>query len=177
MVNGIEEFAIKFVTDKRTPLEKARALHVAVTERFNELINGDPVLRPDLKEYPLPIKHTKVYISFEERRGCYYEDGTVAYVNQENDTIYYYTEPPMVYGLILYTLRYFMKSDMKMLRKSFRKLLQKANRNLSNEEARKIFCLRLLENFKRHLHRNKHIESALFAKKSQGIVIFFLCHL
>jgi hypothetical protein len=39
-----------------------------------------------------------VYISFKERNGCYYEDGTVAYVNQENDTIYYYTEPPMVYG-------------------------------------------------------------------------------
>ena len=68
MVNGIEEFAIKFVTDKRTPLEKARALHIAVTERFNELINSDPILRPDLKEYPLPIRHTKVYISFKERK-------------------------------------------------------------------------------------------------------------
>ena len=97
MVNGIEEFAIKFVTDKRTPLEKARVLHIAVTERFNELINSDPVLRPDLKEYPLPIRHTKVYISFKERNGCYYEDGTVAYVNQENDTIYYSTEPPTVF--------------------------------------------------------------------------------
>ena len=33
-------------------------------------------------------------------------------------------------GLVLYTLRYFTKSDMKMPKKSFRKLLQKAERSL-----------------------------------------------
>jgi hypothetical protein len=100
LANGIDEIAMKFVTDKRTPLEKARKLHVEITERLQEIINANPALRLYLKEFPFPINRIKVSIHFQKRNYEYYKDGTVAIVQQENGQLNYFTVFPQVGNII-----------------------------------------------------------------------------
>ena len=121
--NGIEEFAIEFDTDKPTPLEKARVLHIAVTERFNELINSDPVRPTILRNIHYPIRHTKVQISFKDRKGATMK---MARWPMSIKKMIQFTIPPSLQRserIFLCTLHYFMKSDMKMPKK----IIQKAS--------------------------------------------------
>ena len=101
LANGIEELAIKFVTDKRTSLPKARRLYVEIIQRLQEKINTSSTLCPHLKEYPFPLSRIKVSIHFHKREKnylAYYEDGSVAFVKEQNDHIYYFTELPEING-------------------------------------------------------------------------------
>jgi hypothetical protein len=100
LVNGIEEIAIKFVADKQMSLEKARKLHIEVTERLQEIINANTALRPHLKESPFPIKRIKVCIHFQKRNYEYYKDGAIAIVKQENGQLNYFTVLPQVGAII-----------------------------------------------------------------------------
>lgn len=97
-VNGIEEVAIRFYGSKNTPVEKARELHVAISERLCEIINADAVIRPYLKEYPFPISRIRNCIHFYRKPyyRSYYEDGSVAYVEQDKDKVLYFTEQPWI---------------------------------------------------------------------------------
>ena len=90
LADGIEEMAIRFNCPRRVFIDEARALEVAVTERFLEIINNDPLIRPYLKEYPMTVPRAKVLISFKKRDGDYYtSDGSIAIVQQADNQISY----------------------------------------------------------------------------------------
>jgi len=89
MPYDVEEISIKFSAYRRATIEEARELEVKVTEEFIEAINSNEKIRPFLREYPFRADRAEIAISFKQPNHCQYTDGSVAYVFQVKNRIYY----------------------------------------------------------------------------------------
>lgn len=89
MPYDVEEIAIKFEAHHRASIEEARKLEVRVTEKFIQAINAHEKIRPFLREYPFKANRAEVAISFKRPDNKLYKDGSVAYVFQVKNTIFY----------------------------------------------------------------------------------------
>lgn len=89
MPYDVEEIRIKFSAYQRATIEEARILEVNVTERFLKTINSHEKIRPFLREYPFTPNRGEVSISFKRANHTPYTDGSVSYVSQFNNRIFY----------------------------------------------------------------------------------------
>lgn len=89
MPNDIERIDVKFIKCAKASINEARELEVKATEKLVQLINAHEKIRPYLREYPFKANRTAVAISFQKKDGSDYTDGSVAYVTQINNMIYY----------------------------------------------------------------------------------------
>jgi hypothetical protein len=94
MPYDVEEISIKFVAYQRATIEQARELEILLTEKFVQLINTHEKIKPFLRESPFPPMRARVGISFSKQNNKPYTDGSVAYVSQVNNRIYYHAEDP-----------------------------------------------------------------------------------
>lgn len=92
MGNGIDQVAFDFVCHKKTSLEKARKMEVELTQMLVDQINSNPHFRPYLKEYPFTAKNAPIRIHFMDKKGNFYEDGSVSRMHQQDGRIYYFRE-------------------------------------------------------------------------------------
>ena len=94
MPYDVEEISISFAAYQRATIEEARELEVKITEKFVEMINKHEKIRPFLREYPFPSSRTTVAISFHKKNNSRYTDGSVSYVSQVRNNLYYCAEDP-----------------------------------------------------------------------------------
>lgn len=94
MPHDVEEISIKFAAYQRATVEQARELEVKITEKFVQMINAHEKIKPFLRETPFPSSRICVGISFSKPNNTPYTDGSVAYVSQINNKIYYRAENP-----------------------------------------------------------------------------------
>lgn len=85
----VENIEVDFVSFQRANIEEARKLEVIVTERFIEAINSHEKIRPFLREYPVKADRARIGILFKQQNKKPYTDGSVAYVFQVKNRIYY----------------------------------------------------------------------------------------
>ena len=89
MSDDVEEVEVIFHARRKTSIEEARELEVRATERLVEMINAHEKIRPFLREYPFTANRADVSISFVKRDHTAYTDGTVAFVYQARNKIFY----------------------------------------------------------------------------------------
>lgn len=92
--HDVEEVSVMFFSYVPATIEEARALEVTLTEKLLKKINENEKIRPYLREYPFPSSRARVSVSFHKRNGDYYTDGSVAYIFQARDNLFYYTADP-----------------------------------------------------------------------------------
>ena len=86
---NVEKMGVRFQSFERSSIEEARKMEVWGVQKFLELINSHPKIRPFLEEYPFTPKRVKVSISFRTKKGLQYTDGSPAFVFTANGRIYY----------------------------------------------------------------------------------------
>lgn len=84
---------VKFIAYLSLNLEEARELEVRATQRLLEKINQHEKIRPFLREYPFPPYRAEVSIQFKDQNDDY-PAGSIAYVSQIKNTIYFCIENP-----------------------------------------------------------------------------------
>ncbi len=89
MPYDVEEIGIDFMSYHRATIDEARKLEITVTEKFLNAINSNEKIRPFLREYPFTVSRAQVSISFHQPDKRRYSDGSVAFVFQVKDTIFY----------------------------------------------------------------------------------------
>jgi len=94
MPYDVEAVSIKFAAYCYPSIEKARELEVKITERFINAINSNEKIRPYLREYPFKADRAEVAISFYTKDNSRYTDGSVSYVFQVKNKIYYCSKNP-----------------------------------------------------------------------------------
>ncbi|MCH9617600.1 MAG: hypothetical protein SP4CHLAM5_10540 [Chlamydiia bacterium] len=91
----VERIGIDFNVYKRASREEARELLVQLTERFVQVINGHEKLRPYLREYPFTPIRAEIYLSFFDKTGNTYKDGSITSILVDrNKQICYYSINP-----------------------------------------------------------------------------------
>ena len=95
MPHDVQKMSVKFIAYQRATVEQARKLLIQVTEKFIKAINADEEIRPFLRNYPIvePFR-AGVSISFNQKNNRRYTDGSVAYVLQVKNRIFYEKEDP-----------------------------------------------------------------------------------
>jgi hypothetical protein len=89
MPRDVERIDLDFIAYQRATVEQARELEVEATEKLVKIINAHEKIRPFLRESPFPASRTGVSISFCKKNNCRYMDGSVAYVFQAKNIVYY----------------------------------------------------------------------------------------
>lgn len=92
MPRDVEEISIDFISYHHATVEEARRLEVTVTEKFLNKINNNEKIRPFLREYPFKTNRAEVGISFRKPDNTLYSDGSVGFVYQVNNKIFYRAE-------------------------------------------------------------------------------------
>jgi hypothetical protein len=75
----------------KADVDQARKLEVTAIERLAELINSHEKIRPYLAEYPFTPERLHVMISFQDKKGKHYRDGSVCMVLQARNKLTYCT--------------------------------------------------------------------------------------
>ena len=77
MKGMLESIIVNFSMRKQSTIEEAREFIVRLTERFVEITNKHEKLRPYLREYPFTPYRTKIYLLFHDKKGLFYDEGSV----------------------------------------------------------------------------------------------------
>ena len=77
MPYDVESIIVNFSMRKQSTIEEAREFIVRLTERFVEITNKHEKLRPYLREYPFTPYRTKIYLLFHDKKGLFYDEGSV----------------------------------------------------------------------------------------------------
>ncbi len=94
----VDSISVSLTIYKKGVIEEARELIVKLTERFTEIINQNEKLRPYLREYPFAHLRAQVSLSFCDKSGITYQDGSIAHVtNSSSDRIFYLINEPNSY--------------------------------------------------------------------------------
>jgi len=89
MPYNVETIIVKFILLKKTTLEEARVIEVNAVERLIELVNNHEKIRPHLAEYPFNSSRIKISISFNDKSGLHYTDGSITYVSLIKNKIFF----------------------------------------------------------------------------------------
>ena len=89
MPYDVEEISVIFEARRRATIEEARELEIKTTERLAEIVNAHTKIRPYLREYPFPPGRVEIQISFVNKQGSYYRDGSVAFTFQARNKLFY----------------------------------------------------------------------------------------
>jgi hypothetical protein len=89
MPYDVQEITVIFQARQRATIEVARELEIRATERLVEIINAHSKIRPYLREYPFPPGRIEIRISFVDKKGRRYQDGSVALAFQAKDRLFY----------------------------------------------------------------------------------------
>jgi hypothetical protein len=89
MAKDVEEIGVDFFAYRPATLDEARALEIVLTQKLVQKINENENIRPYLREYPFPVSRALVSVSFHKANGDYYTDGSVGYVFQVRNKIFY----------------------------------------------------------------------------------------
>ena len=107
----VEQISISFNAYSLANMDEARALHLYVMQKLEEMMNSHEKIQPFLAEKPFTYKSIHIGISFEGING-YPSDGTIEYVSNATDsavpenknTIFYYV-PNYIPGPSIILLR------------------------------------------------------------------------
>lgn len=100
MPRDVETIKVSLVAYRRASIEEARELEVKSTQRLVQLINNHEKIRTYLREYPFTPKRAEVAISFQKKDDSDYTDGSVSYVSQIDNKIYYRRTDPKTEKLV-----------------------------------------------------------------------------
>ena len=100
MPRDIEEIDVMFRVYHRATVEEARALQVAVTQKFLEKINAHEKIRPYLREFPFKSERVSVSISFDRANGLHYSDESVARIFPARNKLFYRITDPFTKKLL-----------------------------------------------------------------------------
>lgn len=89
MHEKFEAISLKFMAYKKPNLQEARELEMKASEKLLYAINSNESLRPYLAEYPFSPDRAKVSISFQKKDNTHHSDGSVTFVFQVKNTVYY----------------------------------------------------------------------------------------
>ena len=90
MSKDVEEVGVMFTIQKKvTSLEEARELEVAAIQKLLDHINNHPKIRPFLREYPFKYDRVRISISFDDENNQRYTDGSIVYMYQARNKIFY----------------------------------------------------------------------------------------
>ncbi|MCH9617599.1 MAG: hypothetical protein SP4CHLAM5_10530 [Chlamydiia bacterium] len=91
----VETIGIDFNVYKRASHEEARELLVRLKERFVQEINRHEKLRPYLREYPFTPIRTQIFLTFYDKTGNTYKDGSITSILVDRDKqICFYSANP-----------------------------------------------------------------------------------
>jgi len=89
MPHDVERLEVRFIEYRRVTLEEARQLEVKAIQKLLKKVNEHEKIRPFLREYPFDHNRVGISLAFETDRAGYYLDGSVAFVCNGNNTIFY----------------------------------------------------------------------------------------
>ncbi len=89
MPYDVQEIEVLFVAYRRATIEEVRKTEVDGIQKLFNRINTHEKIRPFLREYPFSTDRIRMAISFEDRNGKWYLDGTVARVSFIKNKIFY----------------------------------------------------------------------------------------
>ena len=90
MPHDVAEIGVMFTIQKKvTSLEEARELEVAAIQKLLNHINNHQKIRPFLREYPFKYDRVSVSISFTNENNQRYTDGSIVYMYQARNKIFY----------------------------------------------------------------------------------------
>jgi hypothetical protein len=89
MPHDVEEIFVDFMSYQMVSVDEARKLEVSAIEKLLRIINTHEKIRPFLREFPFKATRTRVSISFHQKDNTYFTNGSVAFVFQAKDKIYY----------------------------------------------------------------------------------------
>ena len=90
MPHDVAEIGVMFAIQKKvTSLEEARELEVVAIQKLLDHINNHPKIRPFLREYPFKNDRVSVSISFTNENNQRYTDGSIVYMYQARNKIFY----------------------------------------------------------------------------------------
>lgn len=89
MPYDIEEISVGLFAYRTVAVKQARELEVKATERFAQIINAHPKIRPFLREYPFPANRAHVSIAFRKEKGTPYADNNISFVCHAKNRLYY----------------------------------------------------------------------------------------
>lgn len=97
----IDLIKIMFSANRKGSIDEARKLEVELTEKLIQEVNSKEKARIFLNEYPFKPDRAKISLSFRNRRGSYYTDGSIAYVLHSRDNLYYFSYDKKSKDLVL----------------------------------------------------------------------------
>jgi hypothetical protein len=89
MPHDVEGISVDFMSYQMVSIDEARKLEVFAIETLLRIINTHEKIRPFLREFPFKATRTRVSISFHQKDNTYFTNGSVAFVFQAKDKIYY----------------------------------------------------------------------------------------
>lgn len=89
--NSIRTVQLQFISQDLIELCEARELIVDMTERLLAKLNQDPILGPDLSNFPFRPSNLEIYITFESYFGKYVDPMYIMWICMEDNSIYFYT--------------------------------------------------------------------------------------
>ncbi|MEI6241850.1 MAG: hypothetical protein WCP39_00400 [Chlamydiota bacterium] len=100
MAHDVEEISVKFMAYQRASIEQAREYEVNAIQKLLKIINSHDKIRPFLREYPFKANMLRVSISFGKKDNSPLTDGSVVFVFQARDKIYYNKAEPVTESLL-----------------------------------------------------------------------------
>jgi len=94
MPHDIEEISVGLFAYRTVTVKQARELEVKATERFAQIINAHPQIRPFLREYPFPASRARVSIAFGKEKGTPYTDNNISFVCHAKNRLCYLAHNP-----------------------------------------------------------------------------------
>jgi len=92
MPHDVAKIGVMFTIQKKvTSLEEARELEIAAIQKLLNHINNHQKIRPFLREYPFKYDRVRISISFTDENNQRYTDGSIVYMYQAKNKIFYCT--------------------------------------------------------------------------------------
>jgi hypothetical protein len=89
--DGISSVQLQFISQDIIEICEARELIVDLAESLLATINQDPVVGPDLANYPFQPSNLEIYITFESYYGKFCDPYHIAWICLEDARVTFYT--------------------------------------------------------------------------------------
>jgi hypothetical protein len=89
MPEDVQLILVSFEICRHVSIEEARKLEIEATEALVKLVNAHEKIRPYLRTFPFTIEGTEVPIAFVNERGESHTDGSVTFIFQMYNRLFY----------------------------------------------------------------------------------------